>query len=159
MNTAFSYQTSFILDKEYLGECFDESVTPLPATKAYAKAGILAVFGLLLLSFVGEQHFVGFFVVGLAVVEALSVFYKKTWWLWRQMIGRAYKSEITLSVDEEGITSTSVHSNTHILWTDVSQIEPTSRGVLVKHQGGNSYLSRQHLSDEAMSFIMSHQGD
>ena len=157
MSSAFSYQTTFILDKEYLGECFDESVTPLPASKAYAKAAILAVFGLLLLSFVGEQHFVGFFVVGLAVVEALSVFYKKTWWLWRQMIGRAYKSEITLSVDDEGITSKSLHSDTRILWEDISEIAQTSQGLLVRHKAGNSYLSRQHLSDEAMAFILGQQ--
>lgn len=77
MTTKFNYQTSFILDKAHFGECFDESVINRSMTVKYRKASILAVIGLLLLFVVGTNHYAAFFVVVLAAVEALGVFYKK----------------------------------------------------------------------------------
>ena len=35
----------------------------------------------------------------IGIVEALGVYYRKPWWVARQMLGKASKSEVTLTID------------------------------------------------------------
>jgi len=153
MNPPFSYQTSFMLDKAHFSECFDESVISKSFTDKYRKAAILAVVGLLLLFVVGTNHYAAFFVVVLAAVEALSVFYKKTWWLWRQMLSKAYNHEVKLIINETGITTESFHVNSVLLFDDVTMLKESEAGLLLSHKSGVNYVSKSCLSDEAIGFI------
>jgi hypothetical protein len=155
MTTEFNYQTSFILDKAHFGECFDESVINRPMTVKYRKAAILAVIGLLLLFVVGTNHYAAFFVVVLAAVEALGVFYKKTWWLWRQMVSKAYNHEVKLRIDAQGITTESFHVNNVLLFEHVTQIKESDAGLLLTHKKGVNYVSKSCLSDDAIEFLQS----
>ncbi|MDP2562502.1 YcxB family protein [Psychrobium sp. 1_MG-2023] len=152
MTQSFSYSTSFVLDKAHFLECFEESVISQGA-KDYIKAAIIGFVGLLLLFVVGTNHYAAFFVVVLSAVEALSVYYKKTWWLWRQMLSKAYNHTVEVIVDEQGVTTKSFHVNSQLDWQDVKKISTTSRGVLLHHAGGRNYLSNNYLSDDALKFI------
>jgi len=104
MNIPFSHQTSFILDKAHYGECFDQSVTIETGFKPYYKAMILFAVELALIFIVGANYYGAFFVVALSALEAVSVRYRKAWWLVRQMLSKASNREVTLIVDEQGIT-------------------------------------------------------
>ena len=113
MSDSFSYTTSFILDKAHFSECFEQSVTAT-ILKSYRKAAIIALLGLILLFVVSSNNYVSFFVIALAAIEALGVKYKKTWWLWRQMLSKASNHKVELLVDSNGITTTSFHINSQL---------------------------------------------
>jgi len=155
MNPPFNYQTSFMLDKAHFGECFDESVVSKSFTEKYRKAAILAIVGLLLLFVVGTNHYAAFFVVVLAAVEALGVFYKRTWWLWRQMLSKAYNHEVKLLIDNKGVTTESFHVNSVLLFDDVIRLKESEAGLLLTHKKGVNYVSKSCLSDETIAFIKS----
>lgn len=153
MATPFNFQTSFMLDKAHFSECFDESVVSQPLNVKYRKSAILAVIGLLLLFVVGTHHYAAFFVVGLSAVEALSVYYKKTWWLWRQMLSKAYNHKIELIIDQHGITTDSFYVKSVILFGDIELISESEHGLLLTHSKGVNYLSKSCLTDEAIAHI------
>ena len=157
MNTPFSHQTAFILDKAHYGECFDQSVAIDTTIKPYYKAMVLFVVGLILLFVVGVNYYGAFFVVALAALEAVSVRYRKAWWLVRQMLSKASNSEITLIIDQQGITTKSFHVNGEIKWCDVSEIKQTDQGLLIIPQGGTNYISKSCLEQNVQDFILSHQ--
>jgi hypothetical protein len=157
MNTPISYQTAFILNKAHYGECFDQSVVTDTTIKPYYKAMLLFVVGLILLFVVGTNYYGVFFVVALAALEAVSVRYRKAWWLARQMLSKASNSEITLVIDEQGITTKSFHVNGEIKWCDVSEIKQTDQGLLIIHPGGTNYISKSCLGQEVQEFILSHK--
>jgi len=152
MSQPLSFQTSFVLDKSHFSECYDQSVTEL-GPKAYSRALVLALVGITLVFFVDVSQYLAFFVVALSAVEALSVYYKKTWWLWRQMISKAYNHTVDLTIDSQHIITKSFHVNDQIAWQDVTEISETSVGFLIRHAGGVNYLSKSYLSDEAIDFI------
>lgn len=153
MNTLFNYQTSFVLDKSHFSECFDESITDVSITKKYSKSAILAIVGLILLFVVGTNHYAAFFVVGLSAVEGLSVFYKKTWWLWRQMLSKAYNHTVELIVNEKGITIKSFHVNSEMLFENITKCEESDAGLLLTHLNTLNYVSKSCLSDETIEYI------
>ncbi|QFU21565.1 YcxB family protein [Shewanella eurypsychrophilus] len=153
MTVPFSFKTEYLLDKAHFSECFDESVTLDTSLKAYTKAIGFFFIGVALL-LTGMNAFASFFVIGLGVLEALNIKFKKTWWLWRQMMSKAAGNNVTLTVDEQGISTDSFYVKSEILWCDVSEIKSTQRGFLIKHSG-TSYISKQVLNEEAISFITS----
>uniref|UniRef100_UPI0040481BC9 YcxB family protein n=1 Tax=Shewanella sp. TaxID=50422 RepID=UPI0040481BC9 len=104
-----------------------------------------------------EMYYLGYFFIGLAVVEWLSIRFKKTWWLWRQMISKAAGDHVSLTIDEKGIHSQSTHVNQHILWTDVYRITQTDAGFLIALQKSTTYLSKRCLTQNAIDFIASKQ--
>lgn len=154
MNTPFNYQTSFVLDKSHFSECFDESITEVSLVKKYSKSAILAIVGIILLFVVGTNHYAAFFVVGLSAVEALSVFYKKTWWLWRQMLSKAYNHTVELMINDKGLTIKSFHVNSELLFENITQCDESDAGLLLTHLNTVNYVSKSCLSDEAIEFLL-----
>lgn len=159
MPTSFNYTTTYVLDKTHFSETFDESATPETGIRAYAKAIILAMLGLALLYVAEFSGYFAWFLIGLGVIEGLSVRFKKPWWLARQMLSRAANNKVTLSIDEHGIKTESAYVDSTIAWENISHIQPTERGWLLyqgeKRRGPRSYLSNRCLSDEAIAFIRS----
>lgn len=153
MSTPFEFKTSFKLDKAHFAECFDESVVGRPMMQKYRNAMILAVVGLLLIFVVGTNQYAAFFVVAVAALEALSVYYKRTWWLWRQMLSKAYNHQVDLIIDEQGITTKSFHVNSKLDFNDVSKLTQSDVGLLLTHSAGVSYISKQCLTPEVVDFI------
>ena len=93
------------------------------------------------------------FVVGLGALEALSVRFRKPWWLARQMISKAANTELTLTIDENSVSSKSFYVESKISWAEVKKIEQTAKGWLFYHAGGKNYLSGRCLSESAKAFI------
>ena len=86
-------------------------------------------------------------------MEALSVRFQKPWWLARQMISKAANNKLTLTIDEESVSSKSQYVESTILWENITKIEKTQRGWLLFQGAGKSYLSNRCLSEEAQQFI------
>lgn len=156
---SFSYSTTYLLDKSHFSETFDESVTPSDPKTAYLKAIGLIAFGLTILIFSRISAYAGWFVIVIGIVEALSVVYKKPWWLARQMISRAANENLSLTIDDEGISVESEFVNSQLLWTDISHFESTKRGWLLHHNMGKSYISLRCLSQEANAYIHARKND
>ena len=153
MTAPFSETTTFILDRPHLTECFEQSAPPIEL-KDYRKAAIFAVMGIALMFVESEDYYVAFFLLALGMVELLGIRYKKVWWLWRQLLGKSSYSKITLTIDEQGLKTESLHVNNLVLWSDVISCEKTELGLLLRHNSGVNYLSRSYLSNEAIEFIL-----
>ncbi len=146
----FSYSTTFILDRPYYTECFEESVVIEPLPRRYAKAYFFGIVGVL---FTHINEYASWFIFALGIIEALSIYYRKPWWVMRQMLSRAAKSEVTLTINETGISSQSFYLQSEILWQQISSIKATKKGWLLIHNKGTNYLSNQFLSTEALNFL------
>ena len=153
MTTPFLYSTTYILDKSHYSETFDASAAVDNAKKGYRVSILLALFGLAILMFTGVDPYVAWFVVALGALEALSIRFRKPWWLARQMISKAANTELTLLIDEDGVSSKSYYVETNIAWDDVSKIEQTTLGWLLYHSAGKNYVSGRCLSGAAQEFI------
>jgi len=153
MTTPFSYSTSYILDKSHFSETFDESV-PVGKTKTvYLKSIILGSLGLALLLFTEITPYAAWFIVGLAALEVLSIRFRKSWWLARQMISKAAGHELTLTIDETGVSSESFYIESKVLWAEVKKIQQTAQGWLLYHAVGKHYVSGRCLNNAAREFI------
>lgn len=151
MTSPHHFKTEYLLDKAHFSECFDESVTIDTSLKVYTKASAFFLIGVILL-FTGMNAFASWFIIGLGVLEALNIKFKKSWWLLRQMVSKASGNKVTLIVDDQGINSESFYVKSQILWGDVTDITSTQRGFLIKH-AGTSYISKQVLNEETINFI------
>ncbi len=159
MNSLISFTSKFTLDKAHFNECYSESATLELSAKAFFKSGVLMAFGLIILLFTPVNAYAAWFIVALGVLEALSLYYNKPWWVLRQMLSKASGSEVTLTVDEQGVLSESFYHNGRILWQDITSIQETSLGYVlhfnVGKNVGKSYLSKSYLSSDAESYIQS----
>lgn len=153
MTDTFSYSTTFTIDKAHLTECFEQSVEVDTSIMQYKRAIISLVFGITLLVFELVSDYIAFFVVSLGILEVFSTRYRKTWWLWRQMLGKSYKSEVNMTIDDAGIHNKSSHVEQHIPWDKVTKVDQTQEGLIIRHDKGASYLSNRCLSDQAIAFI------
>ncbi|MGI2108073.1 YcxB family protein [Shewanella frigidimarina] len=162
MSQAFSYTAEYVLDKSYFEECYQQSITPNISPKRFIKTTIFALVGLIILMLdtvsptsmsTKETYYLGYFFIGLAVVEFLSIRFNKTWWLWRQMMSKAAGEHVNLTIDDNGINSQSLHVNQQILWTDIYRITETDAGLLIKLQKTTTYLSKRCLDKSAIDFI------
>ncbi|MFT5789859.1 MAG: hypothetical protein ACI8SJ_001978, partial [Shewanella sp.] len=97
--------------------------------------------------------YASWFLIGLGVLEALNVRYKKPWWLMRQMMSKAASNEVTLTIDEQGISNDSFYVTGTILWQDVVSMSETEQGFLIKQANTVSYLSKRSLDKEAIAFV------
>jgi len=100
------------------------------------------------------SDYLAFFVIALGVLEVFSTHYRKTWWLWRQMFGKSYKSKVTLLVDAQGINISSTHVNNTIEWASISELEKTELGLIVRYPKGSDYLSLSTLDSTAREYIL-----
>ncbi|MCW3173236.1 YcxB family protein [Shewanella subflava] len=162
MTKPFSFNHEFTLDKSYFAETYDASIDPQIKGKDFIKTAIFAVigFGILLSTNLGNHelahkntYYLGYFFIGLSVVEALSIKFKRTWWLWRQMMSKAANNNASLTLNEQGILIESVYVNQTTLWTDVYRISEMDTGFMITLANSKSYLSKRGLSEEAIAFI------
>lgn len=153
MDQSFNQSVTFKLDKAHLQECFEQSASPVQS-KDYGKAAIFGVIGFGLFFLEAEHYYFPFFLLCLAILEIFSVKYRQTWWVWRQLMSKAAYGSVKIVVNEKGITTVSDHVNTYIDWKNVSVIEPTEKGILLRHQGGVNYLSSDHIGEEIAKFIL-----
>ncbi|WP_206485081.1 YcxB family protein [Thalassotalea sp. G2M2-11] len=156
MNTEFCYQQRYVLDKQYFNECFEQSVEPISVGRAYAKSIFFIFFGALLVLITEVNPYAAWFVFALGILEALSVYYKKPWWVARQLLSKAANNEVTLTIDEQGIKSHSFYQQTMISWSDISRLMQTELGWIIEHAGGKTYLSNRVLSSDAIAYISEH---
>jgi|TARA_B110000914_G_C15422496_1_gene427295 hypothetical protein len=153
MTTPFYYATTYILDKSHFSETFDESVTLDHTKTVYFKSIVLAVFGLAILLFTVVNPYAAWFIVALGAIEALSIRFRKSWWLARQLISKAANADVKLTIDDKGVSSKSFYVESNISWADITKIEQTAQGWLLYHCAGKNYLSARCLSEAAVAFI------
>lgn len=159
MNSSTSYTSTFTLDKAHFNECYSESNTLNLSAKSFFKSGVLMLFGLILLLFTPVNSYAAWFVVALGILETLSLYYSKPWWVLRQMLSKASNSEVKLTIDTQGVLSESFYHSSKILWQDVIDIKETALGFVlhfnVGKSTGKSYLSKSCLSNDAQQYIIS----
>jgi len=147
------FTTTYKLDKPYFYECFDQS---LPYSKRaqpkYFLLALLVVLGLFGIYGLGE-HYLGTFLLMLALLECIAFYYRRPWWVTRQMLSRASGSEVTLTFDEDGIKSTNHYKNYQLAWHDINEVITTDCGLLLKSKSGMQYISKAILDEETIDFI------
>lgn len=153
MNSIPSHKCQFILDKAHFTECYEASVDADYSVRAYFKALFFAVFGMLLVLFTPINPYMSWFIFTLGIVEALSVYYQKPWWVMRQLFSKAAQSEVSLNIDEDGIHMSSFYHSQDILWDDIEGMTLNSLGWVIHHKQGKHYLSHVHLSSEVQQFL------
>jgi hypothetical protein len=61
---------------------------------------------------------------------------------------------VTLTIDEQGIQSESLHQTSQILWSDVSALRKTAQGWLVCVGRAKSYISSATIAEEAEQYLV-----
>jgi len=153
MATPFSYTTQYTLDKDHFRECYTQSMITDNSVGAYFKSILLSVSGILWVLFTDVNPYAAWFLLLLGALEALSVYYQQAWWVMRQMFSKAANSEVTLTIDEMGITSQSLFAELIIEWQSVKALTVTESGWLVEHAQGKNYLSNSCLTAQAIEFM------
>ena len=158
MNTPTSFTCKFTLDKPHFSECYSQSNTRDRSVNAYFKAAVLMLFGLIILLFTPVNDYAAWFVIALGILEAVAIYYSQPWWVLRQMLSKSSGSEVTLTIDEQGVLSESFYHTGRILWSDVCEIKETSLGFVLYFTVGKntskSYLSKACLSSLAQEYIV-----
>ncbi len=152
MDQSSEQSITYKLDKAHFQECFEQSAPPVNK-KDYLKAIILGGLGIALFFVEAEHYYIPFFIFCLAVVELLSVKYRKTWWVWRQLMSKSGNSSNKLTICENGIKSQSKQVNNDIAWDDVVAITKTDKGFLLSHNKGVNYISKSHLSESMLQLL------
>jgi len=148
-----NYISTFKLDKPHFAECYAESMTNEHSLRSYAKAIFFIIFSFIILMFSDVNRYAAWFLVALGFLEAVSVYYQAPWWVMRQMLSKASGSEVTLTVNEQGIHSKSFYIDSLISWNQVTDINFTERGVLVKHSMGVNYISSSCLTELCLIYL------
>jgi hypothetical protein len=154
MSENFSYSTTFSLTKAHLIECFEQSVDVDHSIMKYKRAIVSLVFGGVMLMLNLVSDYIAYFVISLGILEVFSTHYRQKWWLWRQMIGKSYNSDVTLLIDDNGINNQSLHVDQTISWDSVTAIDKTDLGLIVRHGKGASYLSNSCLDESAKAYLL-----
>ncbi|NMP32032.1 YcxB family protein [Thalassotalea sp. M1531] len=162
MSGPVNYSHTFKLDRALLNECFEQSMDQPVTWFNYRKALVFVFIGMALLMATEVDGYLASFIVGLGVVEALSVKYQQAWWVTRQLFGRSGNSDVTVGVDINGVHINSAYVSQSFVWQDIDEIIETKKGLLLMSKGIKHYLSASVLSDEAQQFMLaqtSHQTD
>ena len=88
-----------------------------------------------------------------AVLECVAFYYRRPWWVTRQMFSRASGSEVTLTFDDEGIKSANHYKSYQLAWQDITEVIETPQGLLIKNKNNMQYISKQIVTDEMLDFI------
>ena len=156
-----SFSTQFILSRDYLAECFDQSLPYRKNAKLnYLFPALLFAAGAGLLIFTEQAKVVGSILIALAVLELIHIRFRRAWWLTRQMWGKSSGGEVKLTIDENGIQTQNAYTQTTLLWADVERVIETDLGlILVAKAGGQQYLSKSLFSVELISKIVARNKD
>lgn len=151
---SFSYAGHYVLNKDYFLECYDQTAQLKKGKEAYSKALILFLIGCFIAFISDEYQVVALFMMALSAIEGLSVYFHRTWWLWRQLLSKASGSRIDFTIDEHKINITSRFNVLDIPWNDVIKLVSTSKGYIVEHSSGRYYLSASYLSDDVIEKLL-----
>lgn len=150
------FNTQFTLSRDYLAECFDQS---LPhgknANPNYLFPVLLFIAGMGLLLLTEQPKVAGIMLIALAALELIHIRFRRAWWLTRQMWGRTAGIEVKLTINEDGIKTQSRYSQTALSWADIQGVVETDLGlILVDKSGGQQYLSKSLFPAELISEII-----
>lgn len=151
-DTSTDHTSSYTLNREYFGECFDESANTATSLKTYRQAIILIVTAGVFFAMEVEAY-VAWFLLCLGGVELLSIRYKRGWWITRQMLSRASGSRVNLRINDQGIFTESAYHQQGILWDNITAITSTEKGFVITHNSGTNYLSKSSLDEDALNFL------
>lgn len=156
MSKEFVFTTNYSLDKAFYAECYDETSKPVKFPKAYLKGILFLLFGGILLEFelLPNGH-VGWFFVVLSIIEVLSVYFKRGWWLWRQTLGSNSSSKVVFTVDTNGVSYKNGKNTRSIAWDEIDQLTQSDLGFIFHIGRQRQYISKSCLNDEAVAFILS----
>lgn len=148
------FKEEFILNKDYYRECFDESIK----LSTYSKPKYFLITLLVLLGLVSSyglnNHYLGNFLIVLAVIECVAYYYRRPWWVARQMVSRASGSKVTLEIDEQGIRAINPYKEFKFTWQDITEVKETNLGLILTSHKGMQYISNEALSEEARAYIL-----
>ena len=150
------FKTQFTLSREYLAECFDQSLPHGKNAKPnYLFPVLLLAAGSGSLIFTEQPKVLGYLLVALGILELLHIRFRRAWWLARQMLGKSANTEVALTVDETGITTKSDYTQTTLLWEDIERVIETDLGlILVTKSGGQQYLSKSLFTADLVNEIV-----
>lgn len=158
MTSFCPFTSKFVLNKAHFNECYTQSNTIDRSAKAFLKSGVLMIFGLYLLLFTQVNAYAAWFVIALGILEAVSLYYHQPWWVIRQMLSKASNSEVTITIDEQGVLSESFYHTGRILWENITDLKESALGFVIifniDKSSGKSYLSKSYLSAEAQAYIV-----
>ena len=151
-----TFKTQFTLSRDYLAECFDQS---LPhgknARRRYLFPVLLLAFGSGSLIFTEQPKVLGGLLVALSILELLHIRFRRAWWLTRQIWGKGAGTEVQLTIDEDGIQTQNAYVQTALMWSDIKRVIETDLGlILVTKSGGQQYLSKSLFPAELVSEIV-----
>lgn len=155
------FNTQFTLSREYLSECFDQS---LPHGKSarpnYIFPALLFAAGAVILFYTDKPKIVGSMFIALAVLELIHIRFRRAWWLARQTWGKSADSLVKLTIDEDGIQTRNSDTKSTLLWADIESVIETDLGlILVTNSGDQQYLSKSLFSAELISKIIARNKD
>ena len=150
------FNTQFTLSRDYLAECFDQSLPYGKNAKPnFLFPVLMFAIGAGLLFFTEQPMVAGVMLIALAVLELIHIRFRRAWWLARQMWGRSADSEVKLTIDEDGIKTQNSYAQTALLWADIDTVIETDLGlILVAKSGAQQYLSKSLFSTELISQII-----
>ncbi|OCH38526.1 YcxB family protein [Aliivibrio fischeri] len=158
MSKDFSVTTEYVLDKTFFAECYDQTSQPITFPKAYLKGILFFLFGLALLKLeLLPNGYIGWFFIALSIIEAFSIYFKRTWWLWRQSISSLSGSKVVFQVDANGVSYKSLKNTKNsrtIAWSDIDQVEQSDLGLIFHIGKQRQYVSKSCLNEEEISFIV-----
>ncbi len=152
------YNTQFTLSRDYLAECFDQSLPYGKNAKPnYLFPALLLAAGVGLVGYTEQPRYLGVMLIGLAVLELFHIRFRRAWWLARQAWGRSFNTQVKLTIDEHGIQTQNPYTQTSLLWEDIERLIETDLGlILVAKQGQQQCLSKSLFSSEMISEIVTH---
>ncbi|GEK13849.1 YcxB family protein [Aliivibrio fischeri] len=158
MSKDFSVTTEYVLDKTFFAECYDQTSQPITFPKAYLKGILFFLFGLALLKLeLLPNGYIGWFFIALSIIEAFSIYFKRTWWVWRQSISSLSGSKVVFNVDANGVSYKSLKNTKNsrtIAWSDIDQVEQSDLGLIFHIGKQRQYVSKSCLNEEKITFIL-----
>jgi|TARA_B110000116_G_scaffold270738_1_gene289625 hypothetical protein len=150
-----NYSTTFILDRARLTECYDQSLPHSPKKRLRFEF-IVAMLGagIALLAYSDVAGFFPSLLIGLGVLELLGFYFRRPWWLARQLLSRSANCEVLLSINDKGVNSHTPLGDTQLPWCEIKKIIDTPKGIILEtQQRGQSYLSKAELNNDVLAYI------
>jgi len=155
MSKDFDFTTEYTLDKPFFAECYDQTSQPAKFPHAYLKGILFLIFGVVLLEFeLLPNGYVGWFFIVLSVIEAFSIYCKRTWWLWRQNISSSRVSKVVLQINADGVRYKSGKIDRTIAWSEIDQLEQSDLGLILHMGKQRQYVSKSCLNEEVIACMV-----
>lgn len=155
MSKDFDFTTEYALDKPFFAECYGQTNSPAKFPKAYLKGMIFLIFGVVLVKFeLLPSSYVGWFFITLSIIEAFSIYFKRSWWLCRQKFSLNSGSKVVFQGDANGVSYKNGKNTRNIAWTEIDQLQQTDLGFILHMGKQRQYVSKSCLSDEVIAFMV-----